>query len=224
MEKQAIKQTDKLHNKQIECYFISIESRKGGVGKTTAALTLARMLLVQSNLYEVIYFDFDIAGSEIALSEGALAGLSIWQNYVYMVENPFKDTDKKSEKKPERNSEKKSEKINLVTLFEHYMVGENVPEIEWRNETESETENEEENGNKEENVKKRIPIFLTPGKINIFSSKLNRDSERENHSYGPAILFDEMHTAWFLAMTKEIVKKIRAPRPPAECQFPRPCG
>ena len=42
---------------------ISIESRKGGVGKTTAALNLSRLLLDKE--YTVLLIDLDITGTNI---------------------------------------------------------------------------------------------------------------------------------------------------------------
>lgn len=212
MEKQMDKQEDDLQNNQIECYLISVESRKGGVGKTTAALNLARML-VESRQYEVIYLDFDIAGTEMALVEESLITLNIWKDYIYMVEKSFKKADQKTDQPGQ-----KAEIINLVSIFEDYMVGESIPGIEWEKAVK-----QKKDGGKDETVEikkeaveddyecdeEKRTILLKPGKINIFSSKLNRDGEGENHSYGPATLFDEMHTEWFLSMTKGIIAETR---------------
>jgi len=43
---------------------ISVESRKGGVGKTTAALCMGKILL--KNGYAVLLIDTDITGTNIA--------------------------------------------------------------------------------------------------------------------------------------------------------------
>ena len=44
------------------CLLVSVESRKGGVGKTTAALNLARILLEKKG-YAVLFLDVDITGT-----------------------------------------------------------------------------------------------------------------------------------------------------------------
>lgn len=44
------------------CYF-SIESRKGGVGKTTVSLSLAQNLLARN--YQVLYIDLDLIGTQL---------------------------------------------------------------------------------------------------------------------------------------------------------------
>ena len=45
---------------------ISVESRKGGVGKTTAALNLSNLLVERG--YKVLLLDIDITGTSIELS------------------------------------------------------------------------------------------------------------------------------------------------------------
>lgn len=45
-------------------YYFSVESRKGGVGKTTVALNLGRCLL--NTGYKVLLLDCDITGTSIA--------------------------------------------------------------------------------------------------------------------------------------------------------------
>ena len=63
---------------------ISVESRKGGVGKTTAALNLATVLL--ENNYAVLFLDVDITGTSIM---GAFKS-SYWKDKV----NPIKENEK----------------------------------------------------------------------------------------------------------------------------------
>lgn len=82
---------------------ISVESRKGGVGKTTAALNLATVLLEKN--YAVLFLDVDITGTSIM---GAFKS-SYWKDIV----NPIKE---------------KGKDINLLRLFqEKFLIGENVP-------------------------------------------------------------------------------------------------
>lgn len=45
-------------------YYFSVESRKGGIGKTTVALNLGRCLL--NTGYKVLLLDCDIIGTSIA--------------------------------------------------------------------------------------------------------------------------------------------------------------
>lgn len=82
--------------------YISIESRKGGVGKTTTALTLAEVLLDEG--YQVLMIDLDIVGTTIDST-------FINANTAYIHEVRLA-------RKP----------ANLVRLFkEVYMAGKNVP-------------------------------------------------------------------------------------------------
>lgn len=82
---------------------ISVESRKGGVGKTTAALNLATVLLEKN--YAVLFLDVDITGTSIM---GAFKS-SYWKDKV----NPIKQYGKD---------------VNLLKLFqEKFLIGEDVP-------------------------------------------------------------------------------------------------
>lgn len=85
-----------------EMVYISIESRKGGVGKTTTALTLAEVLLDEG--YQVLMIDMDIIGTTIdSTFINANAG------YIHEVKL-------------------NGEAVNLVHLFkEVFMAGKNVP-------------------------------------------------------------------------------------------------
>jgi len=60
--------------------FVSVQSRKGGVGKTTAALNLCRLLLEKD--YEVLLLDLDITGTDI--TEGLLS--PFWREHAVPVE------------------------------------------------------------------------------------------------------------------------------------------
>jgi len=161
-----------------KCYVISIESRKGGVGKTTVALNTGRILLEEN--YEVVFFNFDFQGTDLNMLESSMNDLKIWGSFTpYMVEEP-PDTKKKSAF---------GKKINLVKLFDDYMGGKGIPDIGW-------------------NEKKEGVISLKPGKINILCSRLKREGESKKNLYEIATLFDEMHSAWFLSMIKEMIKKI----------------
>lgn len=92
---------------------ISVESRKGGVGKTTAALNLASVLLEQG--YAVLFMDIDITGTSII---GAYS-TSYWKDRI----NPIK-------------FEGKDENL-LRTFQEKYLVGNEIPEFSLENLTNS---------------------------------------------------------------------------------------
>lgn len=64
---------------------ISVESRKGGVGKTTAALNLSTVLIKQG--YEVLLLDIDITGTSISGSYKS----SYWKNHIFPVKRNNKD-------------------------------------------------------------------------------------------------------------------------------------
>ncbi|MDP8268937.1 MAG: ParA family protein [Candidatus Tenebribacter davisii] len=59
---------------------ISVESRKGGVGKTTAALNLSRLLT--DNEYSVLLIDLDITGTNVSLSLDSL----YWKDMVNKIQ------------------------------------------------------------------------------------------------------------------------------------------
>lgn len=157
-------------------YAISVESRKGGVGKTTAALHAARILKDKDIFnfgHNIIFFDLDIAGTEAS----TIGDTPMWKDNMHVVKNPF-DTKKD---------------FNLVRMFERYMSGQQVPAAE--------------------NVEKKTGVIgIRPGRINVFSSRLDRgnspggDANNKWGAYGPEALFDEMHANFFIEMLKDIIK------------------
>jgi hypothetical protein len=173
-------------------HVVSIESRKGGIGKTTTALNIARNLLYikqdeelssqTGGNYNVIFLDLDITGTaatEFEPKNNNNKEKDFFDEY-HIVNNP---------------KGKKNEKLNLVELFEGYMSGKEIPRMAVG-----------------DNPEKDI-IVLERGKVNIFSSFLERDYKKDKkkpHKYGPAVLFDEMHSAWFMDMLKELVEKCQA--------------
>lgn len=82
---------------------ISVESRKGGVGKTTAALNLSNLLVERG--YKVLLLDIDITGTSI---EGSYNS-AFWKGKI----NPIKQDDKE---------------INLLKIFHDiFLKGESLP-------------------------------------------------------------------------------------------------
>ncbi len=153
-------------------YVISIESRKGGVGKTTAALNLSR-LLAKRRQYAVLFLDVDITGTNIVDSLDS----PFWKNYTKAL---FPHGNRAHEGK-----------LNLLELFDkHFMIGKNVYEFSL-----------------EKNDKEKCTIDLNS--INIIGSQIYSDeNDNINGSHycicSPSILFDELHSFWFVAFLKQM--------------------
>jgi cellulose biosynthesis protein BcsQ len=64
---------------------ISVELRKGGVGKTTAALTLAKIYLDKK--YRVLFLDLDLTGTNIIDQIGKL----YWEKSSHILEMNIKE-------------------------------------------------------------------------------------------------------------------------------------
>jgi len=86
-----------------EFIVISVESRKGGVGKTSVAMNLAR-LLADNEKYEIIFLDFDMSGTEASKFVPVLEKQNVWKDRIHVVKKP------KLQQKPLE--------LNIVDLFE----------------------------------------------------------------------------------------------------------
>ena len=87
---------------------ISVESRKGGVGKTTAALNLARILL-KKRKYAVLFLDADITGTNAV----EFLKSPFWKKTCYGVHNAKSNPP---------------DHVNLLELFERsFMTGKSLP-------------------------------------------------------------------------------------------------
>lgn len=88
---------------------VSVESRKGGVGKTTAALCLARILLERG--YTVLVLDLDFTGTNAA----DIAASPFWVSDLHII----REVDEKGDDK---------NPLNLLTLFDQgFMAGIPIP-------------------------------------------------------------------------------------------------
>ena len=85
--------------------YISIQSQKGGVGKSSVALHLAKQLLATC---EVLFLDLDLTGTSAALAVENLQKEGFWKDSLHIV----------SYENPSQN-----EYVNLTTLFTKYMAG-----------------------------------------------------------------------------------------------------
>jgi len=151
--------------KENDYYVISVESRKGGVGKTTAALNLAKLFADRG--YTVLFLDADITGTNVGYSIKS----PFWKDII----NVFKEKDA-----PE----------NLLEWFERkFMCGLHLPEF----------------------TKK-----VDPEKINIIGSQVfeerkpeknNKQATKKGLICSPSILFDKLHSFWFIEFLKMICKE-----------------
>jgi len=89
--------------------FISVESRKGGVGKTTAALNLAKLLNEKD--YAVLFLDLDITGTNVVSAH--INKSPFWEDITHIVK-----------------MESTEDAVNLLAIFEQrFMVGLGVPDF-----------------------------------------------------------------------------------------------
>lgn len=96
-------------NQEKSDLIFSVESRKGGVGKTTAALCMARLLLKKG--YAVLVLDLDITGTNAA----HIVNSPFWVTDLYVV---YEVDEKGSRNDP----------VNLITLFDRcFMSGMTIP-------------------------------------------------------------------------------------------------
>ena len=134
---------------------VSVESRKGGVGKTTVALLMSEMIcnpaIQQKEKSKVIFLDMDICGTSIKYLQ-----------------------------KTDAYSHIEFSKHNLVEMFESYLIGREIPEVDC------------DFANKE--------ILLIP------SSMDGKEGGRKV-IYTPQVLFDELHIVWFMEFLKELFEK-----------------
>lgn len=91
---------------------INVNSRKGGVGKTTVALYLARTLISNFKKSKVVVLDLDISGTNLTDACDALKKSPVWENYIEPLTLG-------------------KENINLVTLFDNYMNGKDITGCSW---------------------------------------------------------------------------------------------
>lgn len=154
---------------------ISVESRKGGVGKTTAALNLARILLESKKTKNVILFlDIDITGTNIADSLDS----SYWNEITHLVKY-------------------KEDNVNLLEIYQKlYMPGRDIPNWEII---------EKNSDLRDFNIcidKINVIGSLIYNQHNKNNNGENFDIN--NLICKPNILFDELHAFWFVEFLKLI--------------------
>jgi hypothetical protein len=113
-QKTALRVSDVLTHPGQRCpdicqLIISVESRKGGVGKTTAALCLANLLRKQG--YAVLVMDLDVTGTNAA----DIANAPFWKETLHVIQDMSKESPLP---------------LNFLTLFEQcFMSGKKIPQF-----------------------------------------------------------------------------------------------
>jgi hypothetical protein len=153
---------------------ISVESRKGGVGKTTAALNLASLFLNRG--YAVLLIDMDITGTNLSDTVQS----PFWKNVV----NPILQL----------NENKELFSANLLSLFNvKYMNGDPIPE--WSNNPNNEF------FVSDSKINLLGSQLYNESYANKKSQK--KDEEKSKFICNPSILFDELHAHWIVEFLKE---------------------
>lgn len=151
---------------------ISVESRKGGVGKTTAALNLARLLMTRG--YGTLLIDADITGTNVV--DGLKA--PCWKDLAVPVK--WHETNKNPSH------------ANMLDLFvNHFLTGKGVPCFD-----SNRKDGQPHLGLSLKHGGKDNCEFTQFG---VIGSCLHLHSSRtQNRMMRPDILFDELHGFWFV--------------------------
>lgn len=154
---------------------VSVESRKGGVGKTTAALCLARILL--RNGYAVLVLDLDVTGTNAA----DIAGSPFWSSDLHVVQDS--STSDTVASRP----------ANLITMFDElFMSGKAIPGFA--------IEKGPPNALQVDLTKVNVL-----GSQIYSMDKPKGDGNGTTSIARPGVLFDDLHTLWLLELVKQFV-------------------
>lgn len=161
---------------------VSVESRKGGVGKTTAALCLGRMLLKRG--YAVLVVDVDLTGTNAA----DVADSPYWQEDLHAVTEVTPEAKDSSDSTPPR--------VNLLAVFEQlFLVGKEIPKFGLCGCSE-----------------KRAAYFTVDlGRVNIMGSQVYKTGKKVKTTKSlriedPGTLFDPIHAYWLLEFVRDRVE------------------
>lgn len=157
---------------------VSVESRKGGVGKTTAALCLSRLLI--SRGYAVLFLDLDFTGTNAA----DIADSPFWLNDVAVVKNG-------------KTADAKSKPCNLLQLFDQgYMSGELIPKFSIQSSSSKNTIQCDLN-----------KINIIGSQIYRTEKEHNcRLMNTDSCIMQPSDLFDKLHSYWLLDFVKQLIE------------------
>jgi len=155
---------------------ISVKSRKGGVGKTTAALNLADILQrKRSKVAGVLVLDLDITGTDV--TEGLSSGF--WRKVIHILHPPGTQCDDKP--------------ANLLDLFANgFMCGDGIPTFTFEHGAPSSPGLHIEPSPRINVLGSCIRRASETGGAGV--SWLSR----------PELLFDELHAFWFVEFIRQL--------------------
>lgn len=154
---------------------ISVESRKGGVGKTTAALCLASLLRRRG--YSVLVLDMDVTGTDAA----DIASSPFWVNDLHVIREP-------------NEQDVGDRPANLIKLFDQYfMAGRMIPEFSTQ---------KSQTAPKRILLDQSKVNVLGSQIYRIHPEDKNTRSTTSIEQ--PGILFDDLHAIWLLEFVKQV--------------------
>jgi hypothetical protein len=161
---------------------VSVESRKGGVGKTTAALCLGRIL--RDRGYSVLVLDVDVTGTDAA----DIANSPFWSSDLHIIQQLSSDGDMQKEKTP----------ANLLALFDEcFMAGRTVPAF---------------SAAPLDGVGLQVDLELVNVLgSQVYRTERQQQTKAGARSRKitclerPSVLFDDLHTLWLLEFIQDIV-------------------
>ena len=157
---------------------VSVESRKGGVGKTTAALCLGRLL--KNKGFAVLVLDLDVTGTNAA----DIATSPFWENDLHVVRET-----RKGDGGREGN-------INFLTLFDQcFMTGNPVPPFSHDSTDAGEMSIDLDRVNVLGSQIYRMDDSNDEKKKNKGLTCLER----------PNVLFDDLHSLWLLNFIQQLI-------------------
>jgi len=163
---------------------ISIESRKGGSGKSMVALLLAQKL--QKNDYRTLVMDADITGTSITRSVG---------NTLYPErKGGFWSVKTDVKKNSCKGDGKEAGVANFFSDFDIYLQEHASPEIKI---IKDDKLPENSNG-------KVSTLQVKNDCVNIYGSDLSYDNESLVGGIGSSILFNDLYSRWLLQFTRHI--------------------
>ena len=159
-----------------DCLIVSVESRKGGVGKTTAALNLARILLEKRG-HAVLFLDIDITGTNVC----DCIDSPFWKDICHFAPDTARN---------------KPRTVNLLEIFERqFMSGLGTPQFAEKPSTS--------NGETEAALL-LVPDKINVIGSQIFNLNRPATGNRDTCISKPGILFDDLHAFWFIEFLQSI--------------------
>ena len=161
---------------------ISVESRKGGVGKTTAALCMGRLL--RKHGYAVLFLDLDVTGTNAA----DIVNSPFWREDIHAIQSFSKVDD---------NANDKSYPANLLAVFdEWFMAGKGLPVFSL-----SESKGESMRVDLEKMNVYGSQIYRTSS----VKKAGNNNGQSTTCIKRPGILFDDLYSTWLLEYVKQTI-------------------